>query len=409
MSQCVCTNICDFLGNLDQKNIFNNFIFSKHDKIVLVSGVMGSGKTVFIRLNCEHAQIQHKFLSFENSSNHSEFLTICEKALLQKSILDILGNKPSLFIIDNVDILYNQDKLFAKSLIKFLQTLKTRPLNKKLVLVVSCNDLKKIQDLINNVDVHIRLDTPSASECHQFIKRRFGDSLSNKDIDHIISINKNSINNIINHIEIGSHQTNKSLLHLKFRDLSIYQVVENLFGLNVHDAISIIENIPGYDPILLSLLMYDNMNVYLRRNNARFTSLKSYGDLAECYNNAYILENNAYSSHDTYITCIGNLLKVGGIVKIVSSSKKKQTKHEKQKDHDYKCTETYKFTQILTKTALFHNVKKKCHKVFHQLNIDPHYMMVVADMTPLTKKRQYKSNHIELSSLINNFNNFVSH
>jgi hypothetical protein len=185
--------------------------------------------------------------------------------------------KSKLIFLDDVDILVSDDRNILELLVQLISFVKSEGLNVKFVFTTTTKDEKKITRMKKKME-YIKLATPGLNECRQFIYKYFyNERESNVDLDSIIEAMQFNIRNIFSKLFMLDDVS-------KTRSKNVTLVVEDeerilqLYGhADVFETCSTILSNPhygindlivplSYDPVITSLILYENFREYLHIN-----------------------------------------------------------------------------------------------------------------------------------------------
>lgn len=398
--------LSEFIGNDDEIATFIRILKDPDVSSILLMGPNGSGKTVLCNLIAKELHLQLTMLNFEHCSTHTDIKTIVDHALFTKSVTDFLTATNKVVVLDDVEIILTNDRLFQSYILDVLQKHKSNR-KMKLIIVVSKSEERKVNDIKKAVSKIIKIDNPSDTDCLGFLKGVCAnENMSTSDAvikQHMYQFQNNVRNLLLNMSSIGSSQES---LHRGFFDMNIYEIIHKVFSDKHQHIIRDIDLLCSYEPVLISLLLYDNLTTYIKKFSKKIdtgtcASLESkFNHLVTTFINASIIENYCFNSYESVCSQIPNILKCVSIVLTPSQIKMKDVKPVFQDN-------IYKFTQILTKTALNHSMLKKLYRLETQSYLSSSSLVILADLTASEKPTKTTGKKSELASVLNTYTNLI--
>jgi len=317
-----CSSISDFLGNNIQKKDFYSFLFSeKCNRVVVIVGGSGYGKTTFCENIFRDLECSKRFSFirpiYEHLSTHKEFIHFIETSINTFNILNLNQRNKLLFLDDvdilfnDVDILFNVDRQASRFILDLVKNLKNVP-HLRIVMTCSMSEEKRLSDIKKKGVCIIRLDKPCLDECTKAILnhiselREYKRKDTSQNIRVIVNVHERerirslakvmgcNMRSIITHIDevvtlypkneernenshLSLHKEGYSEENNKIQNYA-YHMTNSLYtNMNVLDlAENIMRNshrgvldlvIPlSSDPNLISMILYENLLPFLMKN-----------------------------------------------------------------------------------------------------------------------------------------------
>lgn len=344
-----------FVGNKSCISDMKTALQNLPNTPILLLGHIGSGKTTLVELICKDLDISIIKLSFEGTSCHKDNVDVIENALYKKHISSFFCNKTKCIFIDDLEILIHNDRFFNT----YLQTLlKSKLPSIHVLFTASTSDERKLSDIKKRMNV-IRLENPIFDDAYTYVKRiivaeRYNTILLDQYIKECVLVHNCNIRSTLLNVFSNLSQKQEKF-YKQFFDMGIYNIIHKVMD-REYERNSIIPEVDllvSYEPLLISLLLYDNVYDYSKLCLGSSLDLKCISSIVANYFESNIMEYQAYNNNDMFLQNLSYLIKTSTIVNSLQSLKN-MTKPRKST-----CIPEYKFTQILTKTALRHNMEKK--------------------------------------------------
>ncbi len=172
-----CDSVSDFLGNDGPKNDFYSFLSSDSNRVVVIIGGSGYGKTTFCETIFRDPQFTKRFSFirpiYEHLPTHKEFIHFVETSINTFSILNF-NQRNKLLFLDDVDILFSMDRQACKYVLDLVKNLKNIP-HLRIVITCSINEEKRLSDIKKKGVGIIRLETPPLDKCTVAILKHVSD------------------------------------------------------------------------------------------------------------------------------------------------------------------------------------------------------------------------------------------
>jgi hypothetical protein len=355
------TKFADFVGNYQQKTIFNSFLGNNgngnDNNIMIIIGPNGSGKTSFVDIGINNFIQKYNYFKpeYNNYTNHKEIVSAITNFIYNKMVFNNKVGK--ILFFDDINILLNSDRYFLKYFIDELsKTIIKGENNIKIILTINIEDEKKICDIkkIKNTSV-IKLNNPSLSDCLSYFLNVFEKEEYECDESLLLDLIKKSKCNIRQiFLNIDSCEESFNENQNEFFDMNIFDIVKYLFSktekLNLHDLTIATSS----DQLLINLIMYENFKEYYF-NNFKIEKNKVFKDIEyvkKIFIDSSIIESNAYLCNETSLLDLTNLLKCGSIINLFNSSSRKKILKEIN----------IKYTTILSRLLQYYSNQKKFNK-----------------------------------------------
>jgi hypothetical protein len=354
--------LCNYKTINDIKDFLKNFEDNPkkkiEEKILLLLGSSGSCKTTICKTifnECNYEPI--KIDMFSNGNLKDNIIQG-----LQHNTLDcFFSKKKKILFLDDIDLICQYEKSFISFIIKLIK-------NTKIPIICTSNIIedKKISE-IKKKATKIYIKKIGYKECFQFIYNIVETESINLDLDKLLNIikqNNNDIRLILTNLnkyidnsdDIDCNLSNKDT----YIDYGLFDFIKEIYSRNLtnNELTSIIHN----DVSLISLLSHENiLNEYNKVKNKstnKINILNSYINILDYYTKSDLLEKYNYINNDWYLYDFIYILKIYSI------------NYEINKFDRIDKGENLIFTQLLTKSSLRYNYKKKKRNLFAKLNYD---------------------------------------
>lgn len=305
-----CESVSDFLGNDAQKKDFYSFLSSDANRVVVIVGGSGYGKTTFCESIFRDPQFSKRFSFirpiYEHLPTHKEFIHFVETSINTFSILNF-SQRNKLLFLDDVDILFSMDRQACKYVLDLVKNLKNTP-HLRIVITCSMSEEKRLSDIKKKGVPIIRLETPPLDKCTEAIfkyvadlrwqKHLYNEKNGQKQnirikvnrcererISSLVKVLECNMRSIIAHIDevINLYPLESEKVKMKKQDsdqhikqrvisttyanMNILDLAQNLLC-HSHQGVSELVVPLSSDPNLLSMILYENLVPFLLKNYA---------------------------------------------------------------------------------------------------------------------------------------------
>jgi molybdopterin-guanine dinucleotide biosynthesis protein len=280
-----------------QKALYNFISTNEHS--LLIIGPSGSGKTHI----CNEAlqKWAHEYLilrpDYNEFSVHKAFKDTITNFLKVNNITQLLCKKRKLLFLDDVDILFNNDR-YASCFIK--QILK-ESFDKKILLTCSCLEERKISDIRKLIDNIVYIQPPQLEDILECLTNHHIDTTDKDKLKDLAETFQYNMRACMLNIHMSDEHVEDHVLHI---DKNICDLVHHILTkpLNLQQLDYIIST----DPVLISYIMYDNFYKFLNKKLYTHT-ITPFLDITKTFATCSLLETQC--KNDQNILDICNLCK----------------------------------------------------------------------------------------------------
>lgn len=409
-------SMSSFLGNkvLIQKLIEHS---EKYPFKTLVFGSSGSGKTHLCRaLIDERLATTLNILTIQN--DHYEDMrtlkSVISNFLVNNTITSYFDKRNKVVFIDDIDILLSTERAASTYILSLLDDKTSRNQNVSYIFSCSNSEEKKMTEFKKKMTV-FRITHPSTQDLFLHFSEKLdkiGTEYDQIKLLQLIETYQQNYRNIANNLFKITYTENASLTeekqHRVLLDKTFFDMMKIVFTkkLTAHDIRHISDN------SLVPMLLYENFYTELFVNREKLTSKKTYLDAiynvsqsfcdGECVD-AFMYNNQDWSLYD--LTTIMKCLPINQYTYSLKSSKK------------FGVGNNYVFTQLLTKSALKCNFRKKIveigdvvgiHESEHMLFL---FDLILEELTVCKKKHKiynkYGLNAEQWSTICTYYSQFI--
>ncbi len=340
-----------FLQNFDE-----NSKKKIEDKILLILGPSGSCKTTIC--NCIFNECNYEPIKFDLFSSNNLKDNILQG--LQHNTLDNMFSKKKkrVLFLDDIDLICQYEKTFISFVIKLIKTI-----NIPIICTSNSIDDKKISELRKKA-TKIYIRRIGYKECFQFINNIIQKENININLEKVLTIvnnNNSDIRLILSNLSkyLNNDDDIDTIISSKdtYIDYGLFDFVKEIFSKNIND--DELNNIIHNDCSLISLLLHENMlnefNKIKNKSIIKEKLLDSIINILDFYKISDNLEKYTFINNDWYLYEHIYILKILTI------------NHEINQYSRIKKDENIIFTQLLTKSSLRFNYKKKKRNLFMKL------------------------------------------
>lgn len=366
----------------DIKSFLTNYYINPkkkiEDKILLILGPSGSCKTticqnIFKESNYEPIKID----LFSNNNMKDNILQS-----IQHNTLDcFFSQRKKILFLDDIDLICQYEKTFSSFIVKLIKI-------SNIPIICTTNNLedKKISE-IKKKATKIYISKINHKDCFHLLNNIIHKEKLNIELDLVLDIikkNKNDIRLILTNLgkfintpkidnilldsvrdtydDINNINNIDTIISTKdlFIDHDLFAFVRAIYKKQMDNTelTSIVEN----DSSLISLLLHENILTEMNQIKKKATMKKEMVDsllnILKYYTLADSFEKYIYINNDWYLYEYTNILKISSINNEINSFER----NIKHNDHI--------FTQLLTKSSLRFNFKKKKRSLFSKLYND---------------------------------------
>ncbi len=366
---------CNYKQISDIKVFLNNFYDENkkkkiEDKILLILGPSGSCKTTICKCifnECNYEPIKLDLFSYNNLKDN------INQSIKHNTLDNFFLKKKRVLFLDDIDLISQYEKTFISFIVKLIKTI-------NIPIICTANNIeeKKISE-IKKKATKIYIRRIGYKECFQFLnnitKKENIDIKPEKLLD-IVNDNNSDLRLILTNLEqylfnyketdkdnITKNVIEKKLeIRLSEKDLYInyglFDFVKEILNKSLNDYQ--LNNIIHNDCSLISLLLHENIlnefNKIKNKASIKKNILESLIDILEIFTNSDNFEKFIFINNDWYFYEQISLLKILAVNTIIN-------KFERiNKD------ENLIFTQLLTKSSLRFNYKKKKRNLFNKIS-----------------------------------------
>ena len=343
------SDVKQFLKNYDE-----NPKKKIEDRILLIQGPSGSCKTTLCKCifnECNYEPIVIDMFSAINIKN-----TIAQ-GIKHNTIDAFFSKKKKILFLDDIDLICQYEKSLIAYIVKLIRIIQI-----PIICTANSIDDKKISE-IKKKATKILLSRIWYKDCVHFINNVIEKEKLDIDADQAIDIIKKNNNDIrlilsnLSRLNVQDENDEKSNIISEkdqFIDYGLFDFINVIFRKKMDNTE--LKHIIDNDCSLISLLLHENLIQELSKIKNKAANKKNCLDslitISDAYVHAdtfekYAFSNNDWTFHDTIYT-----LKL-------SSINNETNKYEKT-NTDMK----YIFTQLLTKSSLRYNFKKKKNSLY---------------------------------------------
>ncbi len=393
----------------DIKKFLENYYINPkkkiEDKILLILGPSGSCKTticktIFNESNYEPIKID----LFSNNNLKDNILQS-----IQHNTLDcFFSSRKKILFLDDIDLICQYEKTFSSFIVKLIKV-------SNIPIICTTNNLedKKISE-IKKKATKIYISKINYKDCFHFINNIIQKEKLDIDLDTMLDVIKKNNNDIrliltnlgkfintnvldIDNIELNSEVNTlnnvDTVISTKdlFIDHDLFAFVRAIYKkqMDNNEITSIVEN----DSSLISLLLHENilteMNQIKKKAIMKKEMVDSLLNVLKYYTLADSFEKYIYINNDWYLYEYTNILKISSINNEINSFER----NIKHNDHI--------FTQLLTKSSLRFNFKKKKRSLFSKLynddtsNTDYIFQLILTYIRNLNNSKLFNRDDID--------------
>ena len=385
-------------------------------------GPSASGKTTIINHILNKNKIDHIYFDINNIKDRNNFNEIIEEYTSSTNILDCFNGikKDIYYIVDNIDHIHNNEKIFIGNIIKKIRPKKKgkkcdKTLNyeffKKKIIFIGSNDYeKKIKELMKICQVYNLYERNFDKYYNTYLN-----TLIKKDIFDYFNLNNDKINEFLNF----SNDNLKKILYLK-------RILNNCDEENVGKLIKLFYQFPQYCKYneniihIICSLFFDNNNIFIQDNDKTTTALLFHENVIDFMNNKdhfnyyiFFLKNlciGDYFDRICFQKQIWLFNEMTYFLKIEKNYKQinniiDETKNDKSY-LNYK--KNIRFTKILTKYSTEYNNNNFINSLCNKLNIDKKELFYLFDKNFMNEDFYKDLENYEITKLeIKRLNTFL--
>jgi len=301
--------------------------------------VFGRAGLECVRVSCETGAVKELVKSMEP---HRDALTISS----------FFNPKPKVLLLDDFDI-YGDEKPIQTYVLNFLKHHNFTSSGLRVVMVVTTSNEKHFKDMAKKMSV-LRVQNPRPEQALEYVIQRHP-TIDKERLEQLCVEMMGNIGGVLNRICFLEQGDSYSTL---IKDRTAHDILHLLFGgkINSSDA----DALYTYEPRVMAMLYFDNMNRYATQGDTRRQGL------AKMMADMHILEERVYGSGQSgmvsdlwsYMLCSQPALVNGTVTPRVP----------------------YEHTKILCRTANRCNLNKRMYRMLQSLGVDQNSREVLFDV-----------------------------
>jgi hypothetical protein len=357
--------LCNYKQISDIKAFLKNFEENPkkkiEDKILLILGPSGSCKTNICKCIFKECDLEPIKLDLFSTNNLKDNIL---QGIRHNTFECFLTNKKKVLFLDDIDLICQYEKTFISFIIKLIKNIKI-----PIVCTSNVNDDKKISEIRKKASkIYIR--RIGYKECFQFINNIIQTENINLDLELVLKLVNNNncdirliLSNLNKYIDNCDEESNNTtILSNKdtYIDFGLFDLVKEIFNKNINN--NELDNLIHNDCSLISLLLHENLpSEFVKiknKNSLKLSMINSFINILDIYTFADSIEKYIYVNNDWYLYDHICIMKLFGINYEINKFPRISS--------DYNIV----FTQLLTKSSLRFNYKKKKRNLYSKLCFD---------------------------------------
>ena len=260
----------EFLGGFTTKRELSAFLGGHASpsgkNVVLLLGASGSGKTTLCQLCFGKDRFTITRPQYDQFLKHTDLEVFMSNFLTTRTLLEMMGTRPKLVFLDDVDVLLSQDR-FAQS---YLLELFAKYPNVRFVLTSS--EDKRMTDLRKKPIIQtVRMMPPTPGEVLVFVTRVLDEAGYEVDPDDLLGVIKDAGSNlrsVFNSLMTQPDVSEEDAAHKYYQDLDIFPLVSGIMG-RWNSPLSDLEVAISSEPTLMAYMMHENYLPWLMAKGGR--------------------------------------------------------------------------------------------------------------------------------------------
>ena len=350
----------DLVGNKLQTKKLTDALADPEQKLVIISGPIGCGKTLLSKLALRN------FNTFEVISK--EYINIAKSFVVNKTISCFEANpKRKAVFIDNVDVFMSTESK-SLTLLEELWTIINTKSQAALIITCKMAEERQVTTVFTKENpMLIKLGYPQIRETFLYLI----DKLPEIPEEKLLALAK-KYKGCIRDTVLNLYDTSPDEQIVSYKEYNNFEIVSAFF---LNPAWKTINAILNCDPSLTCYLLYENILDEIYNNREALAVMKSYLALSDYFLAASIIDKYMQDNMDWELLTVSHCLKLGGMYCILNALKKKASRK------DY----TFRFSQVLSKQSHKNSMQKKLAPNLHSVNIPTIDMINLIDSKQVNK------------------------